>query len=78
MIARSLHLTDTGPCFIALACIAQCAVLKGAGQTHLSLMLLSPSGSPVQLQELEIQLSPSDCGRERVLFILSCQRLIVS
>lgn len=42
MIACLLHLTDVGPCFIALACIAQGAVLKGAGQTNLPLTLLSP------------------------------------
>lgn len=70
MIACLLHLTDADPCFIALACIAQGAVLKGAGQTHLSLTLLSPSGSLMWLQELEIQLRSSDsaAGRESCLF----------
>ena len=70
MIACSLHLTDVGPCVIALACIAQGAVLKGAGQTNLSLTLLSLSDSLMRLQELEIQLSSSDsaAGRESCLF----------
>lgn len=38
MTACSLHLTDGGPRFIALAGIAQGAVLKGAGQTDLLLL----------------------------------------
>lgn len=59
-------MADAGPGFTALACIAQGALLQGAGQTNLSLALLSPLGSLVRLQELEIQLGPSDSavGRE--------------